>query len=142
LFACSGVGSIGDRGSGGQPGSTTGTTGAGGSGPSMMPDGGGPMTTGLAASRALRLSNTQWESTIQDLFHLSQPLGLSNAFVADPQIGSFDTYGGVLVVDANRFEDYQTAAEAVAKTVAHDTQLLTMVAPAAADPTTRKTNFL
>src|SRR5579859_624134 len=119
LLACSGGGTIGDRGPDGRPGSTTGTTGAGGSGPiTMTPDGGPGAPTSFATSRALRLSNAQWENTVQDLFRLSQPLGLSSAFVADPQIGTFDTYGGVLVVDANRFVDYQTAAETVAKTVA------------------------
>jgi hypothetical protein len=90
----------------------------------------------------MRLSNVQWENTIQDLFRLSAPLGLSAAFVSDPAIGAFDTYGATLVVDSNRFTDYQTAAEAVAKKAAHDPQILAGVAPMAADPATRKTSFL
>jgi len=95
-----------------------------------------------ATSRAMRLSNAQWEATIQDLFRLPAPLGLSSSFVADPGLGAFDTYGGQLLVDSNRWQDYETAAEAVAKQVAHDAALLTALAPAAADAATRKANFL
>ena len=86
----------------------------------------------------MRLSNAQWENTVQDLFRLPAPLGLSASFVADPLIGAFDTYGGVLVVDANRFQDYQTAAETVAQKVAHDPTILATLAPPAADTPTRQ----
>jgi hypothetical protein len=143
LVACSGGGTIGNPGPGDRPGSTTGAGGAGGSGGgTMMPDAATGMPTGPVTSRAMRLSNAQWERTVQDLFRLSQPLGLSASFVSDPQIGAFDTYGGALVVDSNRFSDYQAAAETVAKKVAHDPQMLATLAPAAADQATRKTNFL
>jgi hypothetical protein len=133
LIACGDGGSRPDdaHGAGGGPG-TAGT----------MPDAGAGMPMGPATSRAMRLSNAQWESTVQALFRLSQPLGVAASFVSDPQVGTFDTYGGALVVDSNRFEDYQTAAEIVAKRVAHDPQMLAMLAPAASDAAARKTNFL
>src|SRR5258708_39614805 len=75
VAACSGgIGSApGTTGSGptGGPGPTTGTTGAGGSGPGTMADGGPGMPPGpgslAASSRAMRLSNVQWERTVQDL---------------------------------------------------------------------------
>jgi hypothetical protein len=84
-------------------------------------------------SRMVRLNNQQWENTVQDLLHLPAPLGLSKAFVAAPLVTAFDTNGAVLTVDPNNRLDFQTAAEAVAKQVAHDPQLLAMVAPMAAD---------
>ncbi|HEV3025539.1 MAG TPA: DUF1592 domain-containing protein, partial [Pirellulales bacterium] len=130
-FAASGMGTGGSAatsGAGTGPGSGTVTA----TGPNS------PVQT----SRAMRLSNAQWENTIQDLFRLAAPLGLSAAFVTDPSIGAFDTYGATFVVDANRFTDYQTAAEAAAKTVAHNPQIVASLAPPAADATTRKTNFI
>ncbi len=110
----------------------------------LDPHGGAPSGPGTvpATSRAIRLSNSQWEATVQALFRLPAPLGLSSSFVADPSLGAFDTYGGQLLVDANRWQDYQTAAETLAKKLAHDAQLLAVVAPAAADAATRKANFV
>jgi Protein of unknown function (DUF1592)/Protein of unknown function (DUF1588)/Protein of unknown function (DUF1595)/Protein of unknown function (DUF1587)/Protein of unknown function (DUF1585) len=132
----------------GSPGAASGgsaaASGGGGGTTSVDPAAGAPSGPGAlsATSRAMRLSNAQWEATIQDLFRLPAPLGLSSSFVADPSLGAFDTYGGQLLVDSNRWQDYQTAAETVAKQVAHDPQLLAGLAPAAADATTRKANFL
>lgn len=130
LTGCSG--SVGDgRGpAGGGPGTTT---GSGGSTmlPPLPPDNpSGPiMSNPVAGTRLARLNNQQWENTVQDLLRLPAPLGLSKAFVAAPLITTFDTNGGVLGVDSNNRLDFQTAAETIAKQVAHDPKLLAMVAP-------------
>jgi hypothetical protein len=144
--ACTGSFGGPGGGTGGRTGTATGIGTGSGTAGGGMGGGSGTATTGsldlVPTSRVMRLSNVQWENTIQDLFRLSAPLGLSAAFVTDPEIGAFDTYGATLVVDSNRFADYQTASEAVAKQVAHDPQILAGVAPAAADPATRKTSYL
>src|SRR5258706_5415967 len=122
-----------------------GSTSVGTGGTSVVePTGGAPSGPGAvpATSRAMRLSNSQWEATVQALLRLPTPLGLSSSFVADPSLGAFDTYGGQLLVDANRWQDYQSAAENLAKKLAHDAQLLAALAPEAADAATRKANFV
>jgi hypothetical protein len=133
-MACTGAVS----GNGGAP--PNGGPGPGGSGgsPNLPPlptdDPKGPIASNpVAGTRMFRLNNQQWENTVQDLLHLPTPLGLSKAFVAAPLVSAFDTNGAVLMVDSNNRLDFQTAAEAVAKQVAHDPQLLAMVAPMAAD---------
>jgi hypothetical protein len=133
-MACSGAISSGS-GSGAAPpgGGPTNTSGSGGSSslpPLPADDVKGPIISNpVAGTRLVRLNNQQWENTVQDLLRLSAPLGLSQAFVAAPLISTFDTNGGVLTVDSNNRLDFQTAAEAVANKVAHDPQLLAMVAP-------------
>jgi hypothetical protein len=94
------------------------------------------------SSRMVRLTNQQWENTVTDLLRLAAPLGLSKSFVAAPLLTAFDTNGGVLAVDSNNREDFQTAAEAIAKQVAHDSKLLLQVAPMAADPAVRAKTFI
>lgn len=145
LLACNSVGGGGAAPGGAGPGLGQAGPSAGSGGTTQPPATMGmPPAAGVLAptSRAMRLSNAQWENTVQDLFRLPAPLGLSASFVADPLIGAFDTYGGVLVVDANRFQDYQTAAETVAQKVAHDPTILATLAPPVADTPTRKANFL
>ncbi|HEY2900870.1 MAG TPA: DUF1592 domain-containing protein [Polyangia bacterium] len=129
-MACSG--SIGGSGpAGGGPSNTGGGKGNGGGSTSVPSnDTKGPiLSTPAASTRMARLNNQQWENTVQDLLRLPAPLGLSKSFVAEPLITAFDTNGGVLTVDSNNRLDFQTAAEAIAKQVAHDTQSLAMVAP-------------
>ncbi len=93
-------------------------------------------------SRMVRLNTQQWENTVRDLLRLPAPLGLSKDFVSAPLVTDFDTNGGVLTVDSNNRTDFQTAAEAIAKKVAHDPALLALVAPAAADPAARAKGFI
>lgn len=121
-----------------------GGSGNGGSGSSLPPDDPkGPIASNPApGTRLARLTNQQWENTVQDLLRLPAPLGLSAAFVAQPLVTSFDNNGSVLNVDQSNRLDFQTAAEAVAKQVAHDPNLLAQVAPMAADAATRAKNFI
>ena len=56
--------------------------------------------------------------------------GLSATFVAEPLRSAFDTNGAVLTVSPDLWGDYQRAAEALAKKVAHDPQQARLLAPA------------
>jgi hypothetical protein len=141
-MACSGsiTNSSGPPGSG--PSNTTGSGGSSSLPPLPADDPKALIVSNPApGSRMVRLTNQQWENTVQDLLRLAAPLGLSKAFVAAPLITTFDTNGGVLTVDSDNRLDFQTAAEAVAAKVAHDPQLLAMVAPV---PTSgdRATSFI
>ena len=79
--------------------------------------------------RFTRLSHVQWENTVQDLFQLAQPLGLSDSFDADPPLGHFDNNVARLKVTSGLWQDYQRAAESVAEVVAADPVLLGNVVP-------------
>ena len=146
LLAVSCTGQIGDTGGGGPSagtGTTGGTTGGGTTGgvttggtttgqpppPGFM----GPVVTKPSGtSRFIRMNHQQWENSVRDVLKLTTPLGLSSAFVAEPLRGMFDTNATFLTVDADLWQDYQTAAEAVGNKVAHDAKLLAQVFPAVA----------
>lgn len=92
----------------------------------------GPIESAPAATtRFMRLNHKQWENTVRDALKLSAVTGLSNAFVAEPLRSSFDTNGAVLSVSADTFQDYQSAAESLANTVAHDAAIKARFAPQA-----------
>jgi hypothetical protein len=76
------------------------------------------------SSRFIRLNHQEWENTVQDLLALDKPSGLSSGFVAEPVVGTFDNNGSLLRVSADLWSDYQRAAEALANTVARDTNAL------------------
>ncbi|MBK9758225.1 MAG: DUF1592 domain-containing protein [Nannocystis sp.] len=80
-------------------------------------------------SRYPRLSHTQWENTIQDLFFLTEPTGFSALFIGDPVSGGFDNNSEALKVTATLWTDYQRGAEQVAELVASDPALLAKFAP-------------
>src|SRR4051812_48358687 len=129
--SCSGtIGDVSHGGSSSASGSTgsgaTGTggssTGAGGSGPGV-PDAIGWST------RFPRLSHAQWESTVQDLFRLPAPTGLSKAFSPDPST-RFDTSLAERKVSSNFWLDYQTAAETLGKQIVSDAAQLAKIVPA------------
>lgn len=85
-----------------------------------------------ATSRFIRVNHDQWENSVKDVLRLPAPLGLSAAFVAEPLRGTFDTNATYLTVDADLWQDYETAAETVAHKVASDTKLMAQVFPAVA----------
>jgi Protein of unknown function (DUF1592)/Protein of unknown function (DUF1588)/Protein of unknown function (DUF1595)/Protein of unknown function (DUF1587)/Protein of unknown function (DUF1585) len=138
------------------PGSTgtpsgSGATGGGAVGGGAASSGGGVpisvtgpiVSTPSANSRFVRLNHQQWENTVRDLLHLTAPVGLSSAFVAEPLRSAFDTNGGILTVTPDLWSDYQTAAEALAKKVARDPKLLaTLTMGAPADPTGKARAFI
>jgi hypothetical protein len=80
-------------------------------------------------SRFPRLSHEQWENTVQDLFGLPQPLGLSGLFIGDPISGGFDNNSEALQVTATLWADYQRASEQIAEQVASDPALLAKIVP-------------
>lgn len=77
-----------------------------------------------------RLTHTQWENTVRDLFKLDAPLGLSGAFAPDAQLGAmFSNNEATLDVEPTLWAAYQRAAEEVAKTIAGDAALLAKITP-------------
>src|SRR5262249_41242104 len=88
-----------------------------------------------------RLSHAQWETTVQDLFQLPAPTGLSESFQPDPPLGRFDNNIARLGVTAGLWRDYQRAAETVAEMVAKDPALLAGVVATATDPHDVVTSF-
>ena len=129
LVASACTGKIGDVGASGGPNGGTGT-GAGTTtgGPSTGTGGGAPESIGWS-TRFPRLSHPQWESTVQDLFRLAAPTGLSGSFTPDPTT-RFDTNIEQRKVSSNLWLDYQTAAEAIGKLVVSDAAKLAKILPA------------
>jgi len=96
-------------------------------GPPVGPPGGVELAV---ASRVPRLSHAEWENTVQDLFELPQPTGLSVAFEPDPLGGKeFDDNESALSVGPVLWANYQAAAETVAGTVVTDPALLANIVP-------------
>jgi hypothetical protein len=96
-----------------------------------------------SADRFPRLTHAQWEATVQDLFHLPEPSGLSAGFTPDPQLGRFDNNIARLTTTSGLWRDYQQAAEAIAGRVVSDPTLYAQLVrnPAAADAREFVTSF-
>jgi hypothetical protein len=88
----------------------------------------------LEAPRFPRLTHTQWENTVQDLFYLTAPLGYADTFQQDPPLGRFDNNVARLTVTSGHWSDYQRAAELVAEAVTEDSAILASILPADTDP--------
>ncbi len=79
-------------------------------------------------SRFLRLTNDQWENSVQDILNLSAPTGLSEDFLhAVPGTTDFDNNERVVVVNDTIWADFRNAAEAVAAQVTATDQALAKV---------------
>lgn len=83
------------------------------------------------SSRYYRLTHDQWERTVQDLFYLDAPTGLSEGFRADPNSGGyfFDNGSASLVVDQPLWTGYQAASAEVAALVTDDPATLALIVP-------------
>lgn len=79
-----------------------------------------PAAAPAQQSRFPRLSHTQWENTIRDLFYLDATTGLSESFTGDPLGGYFDNNESALQVTPGLWADYQKAAEEVAAMITSD----------------------
>ena len=121
LVACASgeVGSDGkDTAAGGGAASSNGdpATGTGGSGASIS------TVVNLTGSpqylRFVRLTNSQWAQSVQDILELASPSGLERDFQT-PVAGTTDFANNelVLAVDQRAVSDFQSAAEALAKQV-------------------------
>lgn len=84
------------------------------------------------STRYPRLSHAQWENTVRDLFRLETTLGLAATFALDPDASAFDTYSA-RTVSANLWNDYQRAAEEIARETIANPELLQRIRPASAD---------
>lgn len=94
------------------------------------------------ATRFPRLSHAQWENTVRDLLRLEAPADLAHTFALDPDDRPFDTFAAHSV-SSNLWNDYQRAAETLARRVAGDPALFERILPAdhARDPEAFMTEF-
>lgn len=78
-----------------------------------------------AEADVARLSHSEWDQTVADLFGLDGSVGLSSSLVSDPLGGkAFDNNQSALRVGPALWRDYQAAAETLAERVTGDPVLL------------------
>ncbi len=87
------------------------------------------MEPASVSDRFPRLSHAQWEATVQDLFYLPEPSGLSSTFTPDPQLGRFDNNIARLGMTSSLWKDYQRAAEVIAERVTVEPALFAKLVP-------------
>jgi hypothetical protein len=82
-------------------------------------------------TRVPRLTHTQWENTVRDLFHLSGPAPGRDQLREDARRGGFlfDTDVARFEVDEALWQGYERAALALAEEVVSDPELLSRIAP-------------
>lgn len=90
-----------------------------------------PLQNQAAASSFPRLSHSQWENTVKDLFYLDKVPGLSKDFADDPGGSLFGNNGVLFSVSANQRIAYRNAAEALAERIAKDAALFQKLIPKA-----------
>lgn len=97
-----------------------------------------------ATTRFPRLTHGQWEATVRDLLKLDAAPGSSSMFSPDAVTGTFANNGTTLRVGQQLWSDYQSAAEALATRVAHDSAALARLVPsdAPADPRMKARAFI
>jgi hypothetical protein len=108
--------------------------GAGGSG-SVGPSVGGNGSTAYQIpldgrpiySHYVRLTHRQWENSVRDLLKLATVPGLTGSFTGDTLEGTFSNNERALFVTANLRNDYERAAEELAKRVAGDATARTAI---------------
>lgn len=82
-----------------------------------------------SVGHAFRLTHRQWENSVTDLLELPEPTGLSDSFVPDPILATFDTDPTDLVVSPVLWQQYQSAAEQLAERVVKDADLYKGLVP-------------
>jgi hypothetical protein len=80
------------------------------------------------SSRAARLSHVEYENTTRDLLGLQQLPGVTAMFVPDVTSTTFTNNGGDLFVTGDQWQDYQAAAEELARRATASTAALTAAA--------------
>jgi hypothetical protein len=85
-------------------------------------------------SRFPRLTHTQWQNTVRDLFRLDPATPVDVTFRTDPALAGFlfDTNGGALEVDDVLWGEYQRAAAQIAEQVTTSPALLDGILPGGA----------
>jgi hypothetical protein len=80
------------------------------------------------STRFPRLSHKQWENTMRDLLKLDRTSGLSTSFTPDV-VTRFDTNAEENEITTNLRNDYETAAETLAKQVVTNSAQLAKIMP-------------
>lgn len=84
-----------------------------------------------APPRFVRLTHSQWENTVRDLFRLDTTGGYASSFIQDPlSSGNFDTNTEVLSMTQRLWDNYRIAAEEIASQIARDPEALARIVPA------------
>ncbi|MEY4512138.1 MAG: hypothetical protein RLZZ450_4260 [Pseudomonadota bacterium] len=96
-------------------------------------------------TRFPKLSNAQWENTVQDLFLLAKPVGASAEFTQERLDQSYVSMAAAeAVIAGNDWGRYQTAAEKVATQIVGDDAQLAKITPTGnfADANAKGTAFI
>jgi hypothetical protein len=103
--------------------------GAPGGGPGPSSSGGIIASNPGPSSRLVRLSHTQWENTVRDLFRLPERTGLSAQFISDTFSTTFDNGGGAAEVGPQLWRNYRGAADELARRVSRDAAAVAALLP-------------
>ncbi len=106
---------------------------------SSAPDGIGPST------RFPKLSNRQWENTVQALFLLDSATGIAEDFTQEPLDKGYEPLAAAqLTIGGDAWSRYQTAAENVASMIIGDDAKLAKITPSGsfADANAKGTAFI
>ena len=76
---------------------------------------GAPRELPSPSSRVARLSHVEYENTARDFLASPTSLGITSSFIADSTNSTFNNNGGDLNVTSAQWQDYQTAAEELAR---------------------------
>jgi hypothetical protein len=95
------------------------------------------------STRFPKLSNRQWESTVQALFYLDAPPNLAKDFTQEPLDKPYETLAAAeQTIGGDSWARYQSAAEKLAASIVADDAKLTKIAPANADVAARTRTFV
>ena len=89
----------------------------------------GEPAPGSTPARLVRLTHTQWDNTVVTLLGLDGPTDYPEQFLADIRVSTFDNDAAGLSVSPTLWQQYQTAAEALAQQVVEDPTLFAGIAP-------------
>ncbi len=122
-------------------------TGGGGGGSSNHPSAGDPSTpNGVGwSTRFPKLSNSQWEKSVQRLLFLSDVTGQEDSLVAERADKNYDTIAAAEeTVSGDAWGRYQAAAENVAEAIVTDSAKLAKITPSGsfADANAKGTAFI
>lgn len=95
------------------------------------------------STRFPKLSNRQWENTVQALFYMDAPPNLAKDFTQEPLDKPYDTLAAAeQTIGGDSWSRYRAAAEKVALTVLADDTKLAKIAPATSDAAARARTFI
>lgn len=83
-----------------------------------------------ASPRFPRLTNSQWHSTIRDLFYLNASVNLEAKLQPDPPLGRFDNNISRLAFSSSHWRSFQRAAEEMAEVASASPEIMAAISPA------------